>query len=182
MIEKVRIWSTWYCKFFHIISYTEISCLCDQQCFLIYTEGVLGWTESGSVPNCLRHRVKKFELKGIQGEEEGIGLIQYLLMHGTVSETCTIWSKGPVSKRKLKILRHKLLQLHRGSETFEIQLLCDKYDAGLWLTFCCCFQLHWLHCCFSYGTFCIKHTTFARMFLLLATLCLHFTLCVRKCT
>lgn len=69
--------------------------------------------------------MKKIELKGIQGEEEGIGLIQYLLMRGTVSETCTIWSKGPVSKRKLKILRHKLLQLHRGSEIFEIQLLCD---------------------------------------------------------
>ncbi|XP_024046535.1 FBD-associated F-box protein At3g52670, partial [Citrus clementina] len=99
MVEQLHLALDWaYDTLFPELRYLEV------QFGEADTERVLGWTESGSVPNCLLHRVKKIELKGLQGEKEGIGLIQYLLMHGTVSEKCTIWSKGPVSKRKLKML------------------------------------------------------------------------------
>lgn len=90
----------------------------EKQCWFEFTEKEFGWIEREIVAHCLVKHVKKIEIKGLEGDEDELRLVKYLLKCSRVLETMIIRCKGSISNTKVRNLRQKLLQLQRGSEIF----------------------------------------------------------------
>lgn len=57
----------------------EICFLSDQQCWFEFTEKEFGCIEREIVAHCLVKHVKKIEIKGVEGDEDELRLVKYLL-------------------------------------------------------------------------------------------------------
>lgn len=68
-----------------------------KQCWFEFTEKEFGWIEREIVAHCLVKHVKKIEIKGVEGDEDELRLVKYLLKCCRVLETMIIRCKGSIS-------------------------------------------------------------------------------------
>ncbi|KAH9769826.1 putative FBD-associated F-box protein [Citrus sinensis] len=77
------------------------------------TEEQFGWIEGDIVPNCLLEHVKKIEITGVEGDEDELILVEYLLKYSSVLEVMVIFFKGSVSKLERRDIERSILQCER---------------------------------------------------------------------
>ncbi|ESR63283.1 hypothetical protein CICLE_v10013951mg [Citrus x clementina] len=87
------------------------------------TEEQFGWIEGDIVPNCLLEHVKKIEIKGVEGDEDELILVEYLLKYSSVLEVMVICFKGSVSKPERRDIGRSILQVQRDSNSCKLELV-----------------------------------------------------------
>ncbi|KAL9414424.1 hypothetical protein AB3S75_042819 [Citrus x aurantiifolia] len=87
------------------------------------TEEQFGWIEGDIVPNCLLEHVKKIEIKGVEGDEDELILVEYLLKYSSVLEVMVICFKGSVSKPERRDIERSILQVQRASNRCKLELV-----------------------------------------------------------
>lgn len=94
-----------------------------QQSRFEVTEEQFGWIEGDIVPNCLLEHVKKIEIKGVEGDEDELILVEYLLKYSSVLEVMVICFKGSVSKPERRDIGRSILQVQRASNSCKLELV-----------------------------------------------------------
>lgn len=94
-----------------------------QQSRFEVTEEQFGWIEGDIVPNCLLEHVKKIEITGVEGDEDELILVEYLLKYSSVLEVMVICFKGSVSKPERRDIGRSILQVQRASNRCKLELV-----------------------------------------------------------
>lgn len=100
-----------------------MGCLYAQLCWVEFTEEQFEWIQRELVPDCLLQRVRKIEIKGAEGTEDEVRVLEYFLKFCKRLEVMVIMCKGSISMDERRDLRQKISQLQTSSNGSEIQVL-----------------------------------------------------------
>lgn len=86
-------------------------------------EEQFGWIEGDIVPNYLLQHVKKIEIQGVEGDEDELILVEFLLKYSSFLEVMVICFKWSVSKQERRDIGRSILQVQRASNRCKLELV-----------------------------------------------------------